>query len=91
VTANNQCTVEQRIKLSTKTTLPVGWFWFTLLAVQAYYLSSKLSMQAHQVHYLALRTWFSDTIGITLCRKTAVLLKLSNVTFVDFFTSTGKI
>jgi len=37
----------------------------------------------------ASRTSFSDTI--MSCRKTAVSLKLSNVTYAEFFTSTTKI
>jgi len=64
---------------STKPTLPIGWLWFTLLAVQTYNLNSKLPTQPHQLHHLASRTAFSNTI--TSHRKPAVLWKLSNVTF----------
>ena len=91
LTANVTCSVEQRVKLYTKPPLPVFWFWFAPLAVQAYNLSSKLLKQTHQLHYLPSRTWSSDTIGITLCRKTEVLLKLSNGTIAEFFPSTAKI
>ena len=35
----------------TKTTLPIGWLLFTLLAVETYNLSSKLPTQTHQMHY----------------------------------------
>jgi len=63
----------------------IGWLWFTLLAVQTYNLNSKLPTQTHQLHHLASRTAFSNTI--TSHRKTAVLLKPSNVTFAEFFTS----
>jgi len=59
------------------------------IAVQTNNLSSKLLTQAHQLHNPASRTSFSDTI--TSCRKTAVVLKLSNVTFAEFFTSTAEI
>jgi len=48
----------------TKTTLPIVWPLFTLLAVKTYNLSSKLPMKIHQ-------TLFSGTI--TSCRKTAVV------------------
>jgi len=40
MTANVMCTVEQTVKLSTMPTLPISWYCFTLLAVQAYNLSS---------------------------------------------------
>ena len=43
----------------------------------------------NQLHHFASRTWSSDTT--TSYRKTSVLLKLSNVTFVESFTSTTKI
>ena len=36
---------------SMKFTLPIGWLWFTLLAVQTYNLSSTLATQTHQLHY----------------------------------------
>ena len=36
---------------SMKLTLPTGWLWFTLLAVQTYNLSSKLPTQTHQLHF----------------------------------------
>ena len=71
-----------------KPTLPVGRYWFTLLAVQASNLNSELPTQAHQLRYLASRTSISDTI--TWYRKTSILLKLSNVTFAEFFTSPAK-
>jgi len=50
------------VKPSAKPTLPIGWHWFTLHAVQADY-SSKLPTQTHQLHYLASRTLFSDTVS----------------------------
>jgi len=56
----------------TKTTLPIGWLLFILLAVETYNLNSKLPTKIHQVHHPASRTSFSDTI--TSCRKTAVIL-----------------
>ena len=34
-----------------KLTLPNGWLWFSLRAVQTYNLSSKLATQTHQLHY----------------------------------------
>jgi len=67
-------------------TLPVGWLWFTLLAVQIYNLSFKFPTQT-ELHYLT-ATSSSDTISSY--RKTSVLLKLSNGT-LQFFTSTAKI
>jgi len=51
----------------TKTTLPIGWLLFTLLAVETYNLSSKLPTKMHQLHYPVSRTSFSGTI--TSCRK----------------------
>jgi len=71
-----------------KTTLPFGWLLFTLLTVETYNLSSKLLTKIHQLHYPASRTSFSGTI--TSCRKTVVVLKLRNVIFAKFFTSTAK-
>jgi len=65
----------------TKTTLPIVWLLFILLAVETYNLSSKLPMKIHQ-------TSFSSTI--TSCRKTAVVLTLRKVIFAKFFTSTAK-
>jgi len=59
------------------------------LQFKTYNLSSKLPTQAHQLHYSASRTSFCDTI--TSYRKTAVVLKLSSLTFAEFFTSTAKI
>jgi len=53
-------------------------------------MSSKLATQTHQLHYPFQehsRTSFSATISS--CRKTAVALKLSKVTFAKFFTSTA--
>jgi len=76
-------------EIFTKFTLFIGWLWFTLLAVLTDNLSSKLPTQTHQLHYPASKTSFSDTI--TSCRKTAVVLKLSNLTFAEFFTSTAKV
>jgi len=35
----------------TKTTLPLGWLLFTLLAVETYNLSLKLPTKMHQLHY----------------------------------------
>jgi len=46
------------VKPPAKPTLPIGWHWFTVLAVQAYNISSLLT---HQLHYVASRTSFSDT------------------------------
>jgi len=51
----------------TKTTLPIGWLLFTLLAVKTFNLSSKLPTKIHQLHYPASRTSFSGTI--TSCRR----------------------
>jgi len=61
----------------TKTTLPIGWLLFTVLAVEIYNLSSKLPTKIHQLHHPASRTSFSGTI--TSSRKTAVVLKLRKV------------
>jgi len=72
----------------TKTTLPIVWLLFTLLAVETYNLKSKSPTKMHQLHYPASRTSFSRTI--TSCRKTAVVLKLRKVIFAKFFTSTAK-
>jgi len=60
MTANTKYIVEQR--RLTKLALPIGWLWFTLLAVKTDNLSSKLPTQAHHLHYRASRTIFSDTI-----------------------------
>jgi len=46
----------------TKTTLPIGWLLFALLAVETYNLSSKLPTKMHPLHYPASRTSFSGTI-----------------------------
>jgi len=59
----------------------------TVVAVQTYNLSSKLLTQAHQ---LSLQERHFPT-PLRHCRKTAVVLKLSNVTFAKFFTSFAKI
>jgi len=72
----------------TKTTLPIGWILFTLLAIEICNLNSTLPTKIHQLHYPASITWFSCTI--TSCRKTAVVLKLRKVIFAKFFTSTAK-
>ena len=60
------------------------------------YLQFKLTIwtrryltQTHQMPHLASRKAFSKTI--TSHRKTAVLLKLNNVVFAEFFTSIAKI
>jgi len=42
----------------TKTTLPIVWLLFTLLAVETYNLNSELPMKTHQLHYPASRTSF---------------------------------
>jgi len=54
----------------TKTTLPIGWLLFTLLAVETYNLHSKLPTKIHQLHYPASRTSFSGTI--MSCRRIGV-------------------
>jgi len=74
---------------STETKLPIGCLWFTLLAVETYNLNSKLPTQTHQLHHLASKSAFSSLT--TSHRKTAVLLKLSNVTFAEFLTSMAKV
>jgi len=51
----------------TKTTLPIGWLLFTLLAVENYNQSSKLPTKMHQLHDPASRTSCSGTI--TSCRR----------------------
>jgi len=63
----------------TKTTLPIGWLLFTLLAVETANLSSKLPTKTHKPHYPASRTPFFETI--TSCRKTPVVMKLCKVIF----------
>ena len=87
MTANGKYAVAQR--RLTKPALPIGWLWSILFASKTDNLSSKLPTQTHQLHYPASRTSFPDTI--TSCRKTAVVLKLSNATSAEFFTSTAKI
>jgi len=72
-----------------ETRLPTGWLWFTLLAVQAYNLSSKLATQAHQLHYSLQERHFPTPLRHA--KKTAVASKLSNVTFAEFLTSSAKI
>ena len=42
----------------TKSTLPIGWLWFTPDAVEACNLSSKSLTQAHQLHYPVSRASF---------------------------------
>jgi len=90
-TANFACTVEQKVKLSTKRTLPVGWFWFTPLAVQGYNLNSKSPKVTTPAALSRFKNVIFRHIRITVCRKAAVVLKLSNFTFAEFFTSTAKI
>jgi len=80
---NFNCTVEQRKLLRYHIALI-----HSTITVQAYNLSSKLPVQTNQLLYLASRTSFSD--AITSYRKIAVVLKLSYVTFADFFSSTAK-
>jgi len=53
------------------------------IAVHTDYLSSKLLTKTHQMHHLASRNSFSDTI--TSCRKTAVVLKRRKGIFAEFF------
>jgi len=90
MTANVKCPIEQSSQPSTKHKLPIGWHWFTTaLAVQGYNLSSKLPTPTHQLHYIKSRTSLSE--NIMSYRKTSVLLKLSNVTLAEIFTSTTKI
>jgi len=50
------------VKPSTKPTLPIGWHWFTVLAVQACNMCFELPTKTYQLHYLASRTSFSGTI-----------------------------
>ena len=57
-------------------------------AVQTGKLSSKVTHANATSAQPASRTSFSDTT--MSCKKTAVLLKLSNVTFAEFFTLTAK-
>jgi len=55
-------------------------------------LVSKLPTQTHQLHYSAFKNVISrDSDTLTLCRKTAVVLKLSYIIFAQFFNSTTKI
>jgi len=72
MTANFMCTIEQWSQTFTKPAPPIGWHWFTLLAVQTCNQSSKLLTQTHQLHYPASRTWYSDTVSSY--RRTSVLL-----------------
>jgi len=58
---------------------------FLYLQFNLYNLNSKSPTQTHQLHYPASIESFSDTI--MSCRKMAVALKQSNVTFAEFFTS----
>jgi len=57
MTANVQSVPLNKVDF-TKTTLPIVWLLFTLLAVEAYNLSSKLSTKIDQMHYPASRTSF---------------------------------
>jgi len=88
MTANVKYTAEQRRLLWNSHCLLAGsdslYLQFKLTA-----WAQKLPMLTHQLHYPASRTSFSDTI--TSCRKTAVVLKLSSLTFAEFFTSAAKI
>jgi len=62
------------------------------LQCQADNLVSKLPTQTHQLHYSAFKNVISrDSDTLTLCRKTAVVLKLSYIIFAQFFNSTTKI
>jgi len=78
--------------------LKKGHFWETHIAYRLALIHSTqfkptiwtLSyLRTHQLHHLASRMAFSNTI--TSHRKTAVLLKLSNLTFAEFFTSIVKV
>jgi len=80
---------EQRKLLRNSRCLPAGSDSLYLLTVQTDNLSSKLLTQTYQLHYPAATTSFSDTIAS--CRKTAVVLKMSNIAFAEFLTSTAKI
>jgi len=81
--------LDNGVKHFMKATLPIRWHWFTLPAVQACIQSSQLPTQAHWLHHLTSRTWYSDTV--TSYTKTSVLLKLINLTFAEIFTSPAKI
>jgi len=103
--------LNKQVKFSTKPTLPICWFWFTLLAVQAYNLSfHKWPTQAHNCTITQYKTLILKMLHNTIClswnpvslqelqfpirrviQKTSVLLKLSNFTFAEFFTSPAKI
>jgi len=55
-------------------------------------LVSKLPTQTHQLHFSAFKNViFRDSNTFTLCGKTAVVLKLSNIIFAHFLNSTPKI
>jgi len=59
------------------------------IAIQIDNLNSKSLTKTQQMHHPTSKTSFSDTI--TLYRKTAVVLKLSEVIFAEFFTLPAKI
>jgi len=88
MTANVTCTVKARRLLRNPHSLSAGPDSHNL-PVETYNLNSKVPKQTHQVHHLASRTAFSN--NLTSHRKTAVLLKLSNLTFAELLTSMGKI
>jgi len=82
---NVPCTIEQKIKTFYEIHIA-----FRLALIHSSCSSSlqsdfKLPTQTHQLHYLVSRTLLFHTI--TSYTKTSVLLKLSNVTFPEFFTS----
>jgi len=82
VTANGKFTVEQRSQTYEAHIAYIVGHLFTLLVVQAYNMNLKLPTLAHQLHYLASRTWFFD--AVTFYRKISVLLKLNNFNFAEF-------
>jgi len=78
----------QGVELFTRSTLPIACTDSLYLQFKLT-ICSKVPTQTHQLHYLASRTRFSDTI--TSYRKMSVLLKQSNLNFAEFFTSRDKI
>jgi len=71
----------------TKTTLPIGWLLFPLLAVETYNRISKLDTKMHQLHYPLQERHFPAQLRhaeISSCIET------EKSYLSKFFTSTAK-
>jgi len=88
MTANFKYTVEQR-RLLRNSRFLISWLWFTLLQFK-----STIWAQSYPRKHTKCTTPLQERHFPTSLRhtdKTAVVLKLSKVIFVGFFTSTAKI